>query len=293
MPAITAERLCPGAIFIPPDFARYRAVSDAVRAIFHRHTELVEPLSLDEAYLDVSHQPSGLQIAIEIKSAIRQELNLTASAGIAPNEYLAKIASDWKKPDGLFEIRPDDVLDFLRPLPVGKIPGVGKVTEKKLHLLGFKTMGDLRSAGERELVFRFGRWGERLYNLSYGVDHSEVTPNRPTKSVSAEDTLTEDQPLLELTSLIGELAERVWRSAAGETRPARTVVLKLKTSDFRVLTRSLTPGVPIGSAEQIRAIALELQARVNLPESTLYRLVGVGLSNFGDFETSDSQPSLF
>src|SRR5271156_404359 len=148
MPAIRAERLCPEAIFIPPDFFRYRAVSRATREIFQRHTDLIEPLSLDEAYLDVTENKTGLPTATRVARAIRQqvrdELNLTASAGVAPNKFLAKIASDWRKPDGLFVIQPEEVDTFLPPLAVGRIPGVGKVTEARLKQIGIQTVGDLQ-----------------------------------------------------------------------------------------------------------------------------------------------------
>ena len=293
MPAVTAERLCPEATFIPPDFTRYRAVSQAVREIFRRHTELIEPLSLDEAYLDVSHQPSGLQVATEIRASIKQELNLTASAGVAPNKFLAKIASDWRKPNGLFEVRPEQVLDFLVPLPVGKIPGVGKVTEDRLHVLGIKTVGELRLKGPLELETYFGKGGGRLYRLACGIDDSEVVPDRPTKSISAEDTYAKDVLLEETTPMIHSLAERVWRSATEEPRQARTVVLKLKTSDFNIITRSHTPGPPITSADQLLQIALTLQTRSPLPPTTLYRLVGIALHNFEDSAPNPTQPTLF
>src|SRR5277367_6164981 len=149
MPAVRAERLCPTAIFIPPDFTRYRAVSRPTREIFQRHTDLIEPLSLDEAYLDVTENktnlPTATRVATVIRQQIREELNLTASAGVAPNKFLAKIASDWRKPDGLFVIPPDEVDTFLPPLPVGRIPGVGKVTEKNLEDMNIKTVGDLKT----------------------------------------------------------------------------------------------------------------------------------------------------
>src|SRR6201986_1006164 len=148
MPAVRSERLCPEGIFIPPDFTRYRAVSQSTREIFKRHTDLIEPLSLDEAYLDVTENKTGLptatKVARTIRDQVRNELHLTASAGVAPNKFLAKIASDWRKPDGLFVIQPDDVDTFLLPLPVGRLPGVGKVTEEKLAKLEVKTVGDLR-----------------------------------------------------------------------------------------------------------------------------------------------------
>src|SRR5580692_6801340 len=161
MAAIHAERLCPEAVFIPPDFTRYKAASRAVREIFKRHTDLIEPLSLDEAYLDVTENKTGLatatRVAMTIRQQIREELNLTASAGVAPNKFLAKIASDWRKPDGLFVIQPSEVEDFLIPLPVGRIPGVGKVTEEKLAALGLRLVGELRARSLEELETSFRR----------------------------------------------------------------------------------------------------------------------------------------
>src|ERR1700736_3173042 len=199
MPAIRAERLCPDAIFVPPDFTRYRAVSRLVREIFIRHTDVVEPLSLDEAYLDVTENktalPTATRVASAIREQVRQELSLTASAGVAQNKFLAKLASDWRKPDGLFVIQPEDVDTFLLPLPVGRLPGVGKVTEEKLEKLGIKTVSNLRGLNLPTLEGQFGRYGLRLYELSRGIDNSQVVPNRPTKSISAEDTFERDLPL--------------------------------------------------------------------------------------------------
>jgi len=166
MPAVRAERLCPNAVFLPPDFPRYRAVSGQVREILKRHTDLIEPLSLDEAYLDVTKKRTGLptatQVAHSIRQEIRRELHLTASAGVAPNKFLAKIASDWKKPDRLFVVQPEEVDSFLLLLPVGRIPGVGKVTEDKLKQLAVETVGDLRRIDLAALENRFGRYGARL-----------------------------------------------------------------------------------------------------------------------------------
>src|SRR5664279_5634746 len=176
MPATRAERLCPDAIFVPPDFTRYRAVSRSVREIFKRHTALVEPLSLDEAYLDVTENKTGLAtatlVARTIREQIRQELNLTASAGVAPNKFLAKLASDWRKPDGLFVVQPEGIDTFLLPLPVGRLPGVGKVTEEKLEKLRAKTVRDLRTLESDVLEQHFGRYGHRLHDLSLGIDHN-------------------------------------------------------------------------------------------------------------------------
>ena len=291
MPAVTAERLCPQAIFVPPDFTRYKAVSRAVREIFQRHTDLIEPLSLDEAYLDVTENKTGLptatKVAIAIRQQIREELALTASAGVAPNKFLAKIASDWRKPDGLFVIQPKDIDTFLPPLPVGRIPGVGKVTEAHLKQMGIQTVGDLRALEVAALEAQLGRYGLRLYELAQGIDDNPVTPDRPTKSISAEDTFEQDIPLSETEDLIRRLAEKVWIASRRESRTARTVVLKLKTREFKIHTRSYTPPVPPASWEELTAIALSLRERADLGSERLFRLVGVGLSNFQDRQPAD------
>jgi DNA polymerase IV len=295
MPAIRAERLCPQAIFIPPDFTRYRAVSRATREIFLRHTDLIEPLSLDEAYLDVTENktnlPTATRVARAIRQQIRDELSLTASAGVASNKFLAKIASDWRKPDGLFVIQPEEAEAFLIPLPVGRIPGVGKVTEKNLEDLNIKTVADLRAQDLSALEARFGRYGLRLYQLARGIDNSPVVPDRPTKSISAEDTFPQDVPLSELEPMILRLAEKVWTASRKETRIPRTVVLKLKTSEFAILTRSHTPLLAPSSCEELISIALSLRERVNASPRQRFRLVGVGLSNFREPGTPDESPT--
>jgi len=297
MPAVRAERLCPGAVFLPPDFPRYRAVSQSVREIFKCHTDLIEPLSLDEAYLDVTENktclPTATLVARTIRKQIREELNLTASAGVAPNKFLAKLASDWRKPDGLFVIQPEDVDAFLRPLPVGRLPGVGKVTEEKLAKLGIKTVGDLRTLDLRVLEDHFGRYGRRLHELAHGIDDNKVIPDRPTQSISVEDTFEHDVALAETEPMIRRLAEKLWSASRKESRTARTVVLKMKTSDFRILTRSHTPDTPPSSYEELTDIALKLRERVVLGSQQRYRLVGVGLSNFRESERTRAQPDLF
>ncbi|MEO8460850.1 MAG: DNA polymerase IV [Dokdonella sp.] len=286
MPAMRAERLCPDAIFVAPDFVRYRAASRAVREIFLRHTDLVEPLSLDEAYLDVSVTKTGLSSATAtaqaIRAAIAEETQLTASAGIAPNKFLAKIASDWRKPNGLFVIRPEHILDFLAPLPVGRLPGVGKVMDRKLAELGLRNVADLRTRRIEELEQRFGRWGRRLHELAHGIDEHAVQPNQPTQQISAEDTFEHDLPRSELEPHICRLAEKTWIASRkiADARIGRTAILKLKTSEFRILTRSLTPPQPPTSLTELTDIALALRDRVDQPEATRYRLVGVGLGNF-------------
>jgi DNA polymerase-4 len=297
MPALRAERLCPQAVFLPPDFRRYREVSQTIRRVFSRHTDLVEPLSLDEAYLDVTSNKTGLRSGTEVAEAIRAEIvertALTASAGVAPNKFLAKIASDWRKPNGLFVIRPRDAERFLAPLPVARLPGVGRATEASLRQLSIETVADLRRRDLKELENRFGRFGQRLFGLARGVDDSPVRPNRPVKSMSSEETFDTDLRLAELKPSIIKAAERVWRAAQKSPRVGRTIVVKLKTSEFRIITRSVTPPQPPQSSKQLVDIAFALLERVDLARTTRYRLAGVGLSNFRDREENDAQSGLF
>src|ERR1700730_931829 len=297
LPASRGEHLCPNAVFLPPDFPRYRAASREVREIFKRHTDLIEPLSLDEAYLDVSENKTGLptatQVARTIREQIRNELKLPASAGVAPNKFLAKIASDWRKPDGLFVIQPDEIDSFLLPLPVGRLPGVGKVTDEKLKSFEIRTVADLRTMDLSTLEGRFGRYGVRLYELARGVDKSEVIPDRPTRSVSAEDTFEQDVPLTEVEPMIRLLAEKTWNAARKELRMECTVVLKRKTSDFKILTHSHTPGSPPSCCEELTSIALSLRDRVTLNPKQRFGRVGVGLSNFHDPQDAAAHPALF
>jgi len=288
MPALRAERLCPDAVFVPPDFPRYKAVSRQIRDIFLAHTDLVEPLSLDEAYLDVTSpklpSPSATASAETIRALIRETTGLTASAGVAPNKFIAKIASDWNKPDGLCVVKPAQVDAFLLPLPVVRIPGVGKVTQAHLTRLGVATIGDLRGLPLDVLQREFGRFGLGLYQRARGIDERPVEPEQPVKSISSEDTFPEDLPLSALPPLLERLAARTWQARLKTGRIPRTVVLKLKTAQFQILTRSLTPDVPPDSLETFTTIALGLLDRVGLPDTTCYRLAGVGLAGFGDLE---------
>ncbi len=199
--SVDGGTFAPGAIFIKPDFVRYKAVSLAVRAIFQHHTDMIGPLSLDEAYLDVTEnrwvyrrQPAWPK---PFGNRFSDELNLIASAGVAPNKFLAKIASDWNKPNGLFVIQPHEIQAFLLPLPVGRIPGVGKVTEERMKQAGIQTIGDIHTMKLTTLENHFGRYGVGLYELARAIDHSPVVANRLSKQISAEDTLPEDIPLPE------------------------------------------------------------------------------------------------
>jgi DNA polymerase-4 len=213
-----------------PDFTRYRAVSRTVREIFKRHTDLIEP-------------PTATLVARTVREQIRQESNLTASAGVAPNKFLAKLASDWRKPDGLFVIQPEDIDGFLLPLPVGRLPGVGKVTGERLAKLGVQTVGDLRALDLPALEHEFGRYGLRLHELARGIDNGEVVPDRPTQSISVEDTFEQDVLLAETEPMIRRLAEKLWSASRKETRIARTVVLKLKTRGFKILPAATRPAL--------------------------------------------------
>lgn len=295
MPVARARQLCPQAIFVPPDFSRYRAVSGQIGEIFRRYTELVEPLSLDEAYLDVTANRRGFATATATARAIRAEIfettRLTASAGVGPNKFLAKIASDWNKPNGLFVVQPHEALDFLAPLPVNRLPGVGEATNRALAAMQLTTIAELREQALPALLARFGKLGGRLYELARGIDERPVTPDRPVQSVSSERTFEHDLTLDQLESFLPAMAAQVWPNARDGGRVARTVVLKLKTADFRTLTRSLTPPQPPASADELCALAGQLLGRVD-DRGQRFRLVGVGLANFSADATAH-QAALF
>ena len=296
MPALRAKRLCPEAAFVHPDFTRYREVSQQIRRIFERHTPLVEPLSLDEAYLDVTQELTGIPSATEaaetIRREIREETHLTASAGVAPNKFLAKIASDWRKPDGLFVIRPHQVEAFLVTLPVRKIPGVGKATEKVMTEMGIATVGDLHRFSDAELVARFGKWGTRLWELARGIDEHPVEPSRPRKSWSSENTFARDITMDEVANHIREEAHSLWEALAQRKLVGRTVTVKLRTKDFKTATRRMTPETPPASGDDLARIGVELLTRFAFPSGSLFRLAGIGASNFLG-EEEPEQPVLF
>ncbi|MDE2150485.1 MAG: DNA polymerase IV [Gammaproteobacteria bacterium] len=289
MPVGRAQRLCSQAVRVAPDFARYREVSRAVRSILARFSRIIEPLSLDEAYLDVTENLAGsgpasqfrlssaTAVAQAIRQDIRQELQLTASAGVGPNKLLAKIASDWNKPDGLFVIRPQHARHLLAGLPVTRLPGVGPATARRLADLGVRRIAQLQVWDPDRLQARFGRFGMRLWEMAQGIDERPVGAEPLRLSVSAETTLERDLPLAALGASIAELAALVWRRYQGVGWTARTVVLKLKTADFRVLTRSVTQTFPPQDAAALADYANRLRLRVGLPDATRYRLVGVGL----------------
>jgi len=240
MPAFKARALCPDLILLPVRFDLYRQESSRIREIFSRYTDLIEPLSLDEAYLDVGHLDSeAASVAWAIRERIREEIGLTASAGIAPNKFLAKIASDWRKPDGQFEVREEEIADFTAALPVEKIWGVGKRTAGRLHEAGIPTCGIMRERSEMELVRRFGKFGRSLYRLCRGIDERPVNPHRERKSLGNERTFREnlvsvEEGMIRLEELVAELGEDL--AGRHEAREIRECVVKVKFSDFQVTT---------------------------------------------------------
>ncbi len=276
MPAFKARALCPDLIMLPTNFELYREESSRIREIFAQFTPLIEPLSLDEAYLDVSHLDSEAgTIAWEIRERIRLETGLTASAGIAPNKFLAKIASDWRKPDGQFEVRHEEIRDFLTDLPVKKIWGVGKRTAERLKHAGIHTCGNLRERSEVELVQRFGKFGRSLYHLSRGIDDRPVNPHRERKSLSNERTFREnltslDEGLAKLEELIVELRDDL--SGRHEERDIRECVVKVKFEDFQSTSaQRAAAGVETEAMRELLAEAWERG------EGKSVRLIGAGV----------------
>ena len=283
MPSVTAKRLCPNLIFVKHRFDEYRLVSTQIREIFHEYTDLVEPLSLDEAYLDVTSNKMGIisatKIAQEIRAKILAKTKLTASAGISINKFLAKVASDIHKPNGLTLIPPDRAESFLEKLEIDKFYGIGKVTAKKMHRLGIHNGADLKKWSEAELAHRFGKMGRHFYRIVRADDSREVKPNRVRKSVGAENTfnkdLTREADMLErLTPLAEKVASRITKSEDS----ARTITLKIKYDDFVQTTRSRTLDKFVSTFDEIFPVVKELLHQPAFPEKAI-RLLGVYLSN--------------
>lgn len=284
MPSSIAFQRCPEIVFVKPRFEVYKEVSQAIREIFSRYTDLIEPLSLDEAYLDVTENkkglPSATAIAKEIKEAVRKELNLTASAGISINKFLAKIASDVNKPDGIFVIRPEEAIAFIEKLPVKKFFGVGKVTADKLHKMGVYFGRDLKQYSLSGLTSRFGKMGTYLYDSCRGIDNRKVNATRVRKSIGAERTLSSDiKDINELQSMVIEIAKITASRLINAQKEGKTITLKLKFSDFAQKTRSITPPNKITSEDDVVKIALSLVQGFVLNDFSI-RLVGVSVSNF-------------
>lgn len=284
MPSKKALELCADVIFVTPKFAAYKEVSARIREIFHRHTDLIEPLSLDEAYLDVTEDKqkigSAIEIAKLIKQAIKDELHLTASAGVSINKFVAKIASDLNKPDGLAFIGPSHIEEFMERLPVEKFYGVGKVTADKMKSMGLHTGADLKKLTEEELVRYFGKTGAFYYKIVRGIDDREVQPDRETKSVAAEDTFAYDlTDVEEMNTELGKIAGLVSGRLQRYALKGRTVTVKIKYGDFRQITRSRSLPEPINDQETIFNISKELLASTE-PNNKKTRLLGISISNF-------------
>lgn len=298
MPSVTAKRLCPDLIFVKHRFDVYRAVSAQIRDIFADYTPLVEPLSLDEAYLDVTDHlwpgQTATQVAREIRSRIRETTGLTASAGVSYNKFLAKLASDQNKPDGLCVITPDRGPEFVLALPVGKFHGIGPATVRKMHAMGIETGADLRAQELEFLKRRFGKSGQYYWNISRGIDHRQVRPDRIRKSVGAENTyFTDLMTLDEVAEALAALADKVWRHVSRHDLHGRTVTLKVKFSDFHQVTRARTLPRPVSGEAEMLAVARELAETV-LPDPRGARLLGITLSGFErDDPTDAAQLDLF
>lgn len=281
-----AVQLCPDIIFVRPRFDVYKETSQKIRAIFKRYTDLIEPLSLDEAFLDVSEDKQNIGSAIEIakliKQAIQDELQLTASAGISINKFVAKIASDMNKPNGLTFIGPSKIEAFMELLAVEKFFGVGKVTAAKMKMMGLHTGADLKKLTQDELIRDFGKAGKFYYKIVRGIDDREVQPFRETKSVGAEDTFPYD--LIELQKMyeaLDRIAQLVHDRIQRHGLKGRTITLKIKYHDFKQVTRSLSFPVMVGDLETITTTAKQLLASTDLEDKRI-RLFGISLSNFGD-----------
>jgi len=298
MPSSKALRLCPNIVFVKPRFEAYREASARMHEIFRRFTPIIEPLSLDEAYLDVSKtkqlKGSATLIAQAIQAAITKELNLSVSAGVAPNKFLAKIASDWNKPAGLFVIEPSNIDSFVKTLPVSKINGVGKVTEKKLQALGIHTCADMQSAPERLLTEQFGKYGKRLSQLAFGLDDREVKTERNRKSLSIEHTFNHDlKTSEELTTQCAkqytELLTRAAKLQEDELITARIVKIKFNNFEQTTLEQSIATGIEDWqSLEAYTHMAIQAWQRQARP----VRLIGLGLK-INKRKTNEHQLDLF
>jgi DNA polymerase-4 len=284
MSCAQARRLCPQCLFIPPDFKKYHQVSQQIHAIFREYTDLVESVSLDEAYLDVTrnkkNEPSATRLAREIKGRIVAATGLTASAGVAASMFVAKIASDARKPDGLCVVRPEQVMAFIRPLPVAKIPGIGRVTDARMQQLGIRTVADLEKKPLEFLEREFGKFGLYLYDIARGIDERPVIPWRERQSYGCEETFPRDilekGPLLEF---LRECAGRVFTELQEEGKLARTVTLKIKYADFQLVTRRQTFADFLDSPETVFQAARDLLGRTEAGLRPV-RLAGIALSNF-------------
>lgn len=296
MPSVTAQRKCPELIFVKPRFEAYRAVSRQIRAIFERHTDLVEPLALDEAYLDVTHDKQGVgsavRIAKQIRADIKAETGLTASAGVSYNKFIAKLASDQNKPDGLCIILPEQGADFVAKLQVRRFHGVGPKTAEKMERLGIATGADLRARSEEWLQAHFGSSGSYLYKAARGIDHRRVNPSRERKSIGGELTYFDDkQSAEELRAALDEIIDIVWGRIERCEAAGKTITLKARYSDFRTITRSRSPGHFVTTKAEFGAIGYSLLESI-LPVEMGVRLLGLTLSGLAEIDHATAQGAI-
>lgn len=288
-----AKKLCPQVVVIEPNFNKYREVSEQIHQIFQRYTPLIEPLSLDEAYLDVTENlfalPSATEVAQRIRAEIFQTTGLTASAGVAPNKFLAKVASDWNKPDGLCVIKPSQVQSFIQHLPLKKIPGVGKVTQEKLKQLQLETLGDLQKIEESILIHHFGKYGHQLFLYAQGIDDRPVQVERERQQISKETTFDDDFTLQQCQPYWSKLTAQVWESLNRKQLRARGVTVKLKLKNFQVLQHSKSFKNPLRSLAELSQVLELLLNEMHIPDTYQFRLIGVGVYQL---TTDDEQPQL-
>jgi DNA polymerase-4 len=293
MPSKKALQLCPDIIFVKPRFDIYKKVSEQVREIFHRYTDIIEPLSLDEAYLDVTEDKqnigSAIEIAKQIKQAVKNELKLTASAGVSINKFVAKTASDMNKPDGLTFIGPSTIESFIEKLPVEKFYGVGKVTAEKMKKMDLHTGADLKKLSEHEMIQHFGKVGRFYYQIVRGIDNRPVEPNQEIKSIGAEDTFPYDLSSIdEMNVELNKIAKTVYNRLQQYQLKGRTITLKIKYSDFKQITRSRSFTDSLNDLNTIASTAKELLSAADL-KSKKIRLLGITLSNFNETKQNNER----
>ncbi|QXB86581.1 DNA polymerase IV [Acinetobacter lwoffii] len=284
-----ARKLCPQVIVIEPDFAKYRQVSAQIHQIFQQYTSLIEPLSLDEAFLDVTENlkqiPSATEVAMRIREDIFQATGLTASAGVAPNKFLAKIASDWHKPNGICVIKPSQVQGFIQDLPLKKIPGVGKVTQEKLKSLNLETLGDLQQIDEALLIQHFGKYGRRLFLYAQGIDERPVEVERERQQISKETTFDDDLHLNQCHPYWEPLLGQVWQSLQKKQLSARGVTVKLKLKNFQVMQHSKSFKQVLRSPQELAQALDLLLDDLHIAPQMQFRLIGVGVYQLSVPET--------
>jgi DNA polymerase-4 len=294
MSTAKAMQLCPGAILVHPNFNKYEEVSNQINEIFHEYTCLVEPASLDEAYLDVTENEKQIESATEIAKQIKQKIyektGLTASAGVSYNKFLAKVASGFKKPDGLTVVAPKNADAFISKLPIGSFHGVGKVTEKEMNKIGVRTGLDLNKKTMEELTEHFGKSGEWFYNLTRGIDDSPVEPNWERKSIGRETTLPEDiTDMKKIREILEELCFEVEKLLKETDKKGKTITLKIKYFDFQQITRSITVDKPVQSGATIMGYIQDLLLKTDAGKKKI-RLLGVSMHNFNETRPMPVKP---